>query len=150
MKQRIIAVILLALLTFSMLILSSCSAFSEEMYSDIFGAENGMARVPKRAAEENRSVSVNSEKNLVMPEAESVSDVESQDVAAEAEIIFYDENRYIETLDYMSDYEIIEYVMPAMELAEVCLPSVWIAMTLHTIFYLMKKRFRLLLWMLLS
>lgn len=118
MKQRIIAVILLALLTFSMLILSSCSAFSEEMYSDIFGAENGMARVPKRAAEENRSVSVNSEKTLVMPEAESISDGESQDVAAEAEVIFYDENRYIETLDYMSDYEIIEYVMPALELSE--------------------------------
>lgn len=121
MKHRIIAVILLALLTFSMLVLSSCSAFSEEMYSDIFGAENGMARAPKRTAEKNRYATDVAEEAIIIEKDEKATDcIESEDVATEAEVIFYDENRYIETLDYMSDYEIIEYVMPAMELAEEC------------------------------
>lgn len=102
MNCRLKRKILLILFAVSVLVLSSCSRLIDTLYSDVVGSDAAMRKKEMKTVYCEPSI----------PE-ELIYNIEEAEAVVE-------QDRYIYSLDGMSDYEIIEYVMPALELAEEC------------------------------
>lgn len=118
MKKNILTALLFVVAI--LVSMTSCSQIMEEL-GDEFGDVGGGFGFTS-----DRSMVRNAKEEHPMEMAEMREDAKTDRVVAIDEVEptepveFEEESRYIYSLDGMSDYEIIEYVMPALELAEEC------------------------------
>lgn len=115
MKKNILTALLFVVAI--LVSMTSCSQIMEEL-GDEFGDVGGGFGFTS-----DRSMVRNAKEEHPMEMAEMREDAKTDRVAIDEveptePVEFEEESRYIYSLDGMSDYEIIEYVMPALELAE--------------------------------